>query len=313
MDPHPVKSMYDLGFISASEKRYKAFADHFSLLPPKQSGRYKLSEGGVDLSSSSVPSSNITRSSLSRRRERVSPSPSSEVETSPSQPSQPSPQVVDPSETHPNNVWCKIEVNVPFRHIERNQDTHWETSRGRVKSFRATGDCPLFSVRHELSIELTCAYGDGKNDAIEKLHFGVPLSFVRLPPRGGVPSVYSAPASPAAASTSSFTGSEDSTTSSSASSCSSRPSSLASNPSDASVFANTLPAYSQLYYPNGDRKIDYTIPLPLYTPSDATSTANCQSCATDPNATRCSTLSENPVAEKRLECNYSDAPPMYLN
>lgn len=36
-------------------------------------------------------------------------------------------------------------------------------------------------------------------------------------------------------------------------------------PNRSSPYAQNLPAYSQLFYSNGDRKIDYSIPLPLYT------------------------------------------------
>jgi len=36
-------------------------------------------------------------------------------------------------------------------------------------------------------------------------------------------------------------------------------------------YMQTLPAYSQLFHSNGERKLDYSIPLPLYEPSSAPS------------------------------------------
>lgn len=43
-----------------------------------------------------------------------------------------------------------------------------------------------------------------------------------------------------------------------------------------SPYVPNLPAYSQLFDSNGDRKIDYSVPLPLYTPQLPPSTSHLQ-------------------------------------
>ena len=106
--------------------------------------------------------------------------------------------------------------------------------------FRETGLSPLFNVRHEVRVTLFCTYdveGDPSNRLVARLRFTVPILFSHVSKRSPVP--------------------EPSPTLSprSGSSCS-----ISTTSSLSSYYAHTLPAYSQLFEPNGDRKIDYSLP-----------------------------------------------------
>lgn len=139
------------------------------------------------------------------------------------------------------NTWCRVDVSVPFERFERGQHKEWEESHGRVKMLRADEHGPLFYVHHELEVELTCTYDsekEGEAPAVERLLFAVPVKFVRRP------------RSPACK--------ESRHAMNDASSCASACGEL--------VLPAVLPAYSQLYHSNGERKIDESVPLPLYTP-----------------------------------------------
>ena len=105
---------------------------------------------------------------------------------------------------------------------------------------RETGLSPLFTVRHEVRITLFCTYdveGDPSNRVTARLRFIVPILFSHVSKRSPVPELTPTP-SPR-----------------SASSCS-----ISTTSSMSSYYAHTLPAYSQLFEPNGDRKIDYSLP-----------------------------------------------------
>lgn len=127
--------------------------------------------------------------------------------------------------------WYILDVDIPIA-IEP-YEVDWAGPCVR----RMTESSPLFSVRHTLSVSIQCAY-----DLLEKepdcrrLHFSLPLQQVcLLPPR---------------------------------------PPSAGCHVSDASSgetrletsFAQSLPPYSQLFHRNGERKIDFSTPLPLYRP-----------------------------------------------
>ncbi|TFK54707.1 hypothetical protein OE88DRAFT_1653168 [Heliocybe sulcata] len=138
------------------------------------------------------------------------------------------------------------------------------------KKLRQTEESPLFGVRHKLHIALAYTYDldEEDADAVEedalvagdaaepkraeaRVRFSIPLDFVCLDTRasrGCTP-----PLSPVS------TASPVSSTSSLAMGMSSP------------LYASVLPPYSQLYDSNGERKIDYSIPLPLYTPSSHSS------------------------------------------
>lgn len=124
----------------------------------------------------------------------------------------------------------------------------------KTRARRASARSPLFSVRHEAHFSLMCTYdvpGAASAQVAERLHFTLPLEFVHVTPAEpsglcGPPSLLPSPVS-------------------------SRPPS----PTPAAVampkslpYAHSLPAYSQLFDSNGDRKIDYSVPLPLYTPCE---------------------------------------------
>lgn len=113
-----------------------------------------------------------------------------------------------------------------------------------------SGCCsPLFLVNHRFYVNLTCSYdlmeGPKPETVTEVLRFHVPLRLVVTPPD---------------ALESTRTPSPESVRS------------VLSGGSDEALLSpttpltSTLPAYSQLFHANGDRKIDYSIPLPLYTP-----------------------------------------------
>ena len=118
---------------------------------------------------------------------------------------------------------------------------------------------PLYSVCHHASISLMCAYDLPSGEiAYEQLKFTVPITFVNFAPNTWTPGL-----------THSLTTADTTSTTS--------PSSLLHSPGFSSTMSPdpipVLPAYSQLYDSNGDRKIDYSTPLPLYSPRSS-STSN---------------------------------------
>ena len=172
---------------------------------------------------------------------------------------------------HPTR-WFTMEVDVPFsRSLSRRQDETLEwTGTPRL---RATSQGPLFSVRHSIRATVTLAYDGANSDddatattvpmATSTLSFTLPLNFVRLrsapppppPPSNCVGAAYPQPSSPP---------SPDGHLSSFPDSSSVLPVAM---PPTHPYHIPQLPAYSQLFYPNGDAKHDDSIPLPLYTPS----------------------------------------------
>ena len=113
--------------------------------------------------------------------------------------------------------------------------------------FRETGLSPLFTVRHEVRVTLFCTYdvgGDPLNRVTAKLRFAVPILFSHVSKRP--PAAELGPTPPPRSN----------------SSCSNPPTTTTttSSLSMPSYYAHTLPAYSQLFEPNGDRKIDYSLP-----------------------------------------------------
>ena len=108
--------------------------------------------------------------------------------------------------------------------------------------FRETGLSPQFTVRHEVNVTLFCTYdvkGDPSDRVAARLKFTIPILFGRISKR---PTPELGPTPPR-----------------SNSSCSNE-STITTTSSTSSYYAHTLPAYSQLFEPNGDRKIDYSLP-----------------------------------------------------
>lgn len=156
------------------------------------------------------------------------------------------------------NSWFSLQTTVPFA-LDRPakvEDENWK----RRRVLRPSGSSPFLVVSHSMFVTLTCTYdlseGDQPERATERVRFHLPVRFSRALPDDRLDS---RPPSPTLIGHSYST---DEFPSASAS--------ILDLPCRSSPYANTLPAYSQLFDSNGDRKIDYSIPLPLYTahPSD---------------------------------------------
>lgn len=156
-------------------------------------------------------------------------------------------------------TWYAMEPTIPFAHQAKSdgEQRDWAGER----AMRASGTSPLFAVRHQVHLSMMCSYdvdGDRAKRVTAKLQFVIPIQFVRtrsevvgLRPMLAISPVHSRSSS-----------SEGSSASTAAESPPVSP--LAPN-----YYANTLPAYSQLFESNGDRKIDYS--LPVYTPHSPSS------------------------------------------
>ncbi|KAI5124296.1 hypothetical protein M0805_008904 [Coniferiporia weirii] len=154
------------------------------------------------------------------------------------------------------HAWCRVEVNVPFEHFLPGGDVEWEDRHGRIKVLRVSEESPLFRVYHELDVELTCtcdAEEEGDSPQMERLVFSIPVKFARFPPvlsaRVSTPlptSLRTSPRSPSEPERSVHV------------------SAVSGMNACQTPFA--LPPYSQLFYSNGDRRIDDSVPLPVYTP-----------------------------------------------
>ncbi|KDR73572.1 hypothetical protein GALMADRAFT_72170 [Galerina marginata CBS 339.88] len=129
-------------------------------------------------------------------------------------------------------TWYTMDTTIPFVHRDTSRSDEFDSTVdwAGMKDLRATAHSPLYSVLHEVAVSLTCTYDlEGGKVATERLSFRVPLTFGNVAPK---PSV---------------------------------------DPSRSLGGVNTpapmnLPAYSELYDSSGERKIDYSTPLPLYTP-----------------------------------------------
>ncbi|KAG6865936.1 hypothetical protein C0991_010437 [Blastosporella zonata] len=163
------------------------------------------------------------------------------------------------ADTPPEQLtWYTLDTSIPFVHQAPDDRTvQW----GGSPIIRPSVISPLVNVLHETAIEITCAYSlpDTEEVVTERLAFVLPLCFNFFAPD---PRAHR--------------------------SITPQPVHSAHTPSDSPVpslpptkpYMSSLPAYSQLFDHNGDRKIDYTVPLPLYTPQ--------ASPETSPNASSCS-------------------------
>lgn len=146
------------------------------------------------------------------------------------------------NDTPESTTWYTLETTVPF--LQRNVNSKSDEFPGSC-ILRPTASSPLISIQHEVSIQLLCQYTHPDSGVVakEKLSFSVPIKFAHF---ASDPQQYQGfaplPENPEM------------------SACG--PSLPVPEP-----YAHNLPAYSQLFDRNGDRKIDYSIPLPLYTPS----------------------------------------------
>ncbi|EMD37942.1 hypothetical protein CERSUDRAFT_113084 [Gelatoporia subvermispora B] len=226
---HPLRNLYEIGLADCIPPD-RVGMRAFSLLPAGTSGRYELAGDGYVFAHDADPARGPT--------------------------------------------WYMMQTHVPFARVGAGEDTDKDKAGAQVLDddgracprMRETVHGPLCSIAHRLHVALTCTYdleeggqgsGEGEDSgprrAVERLAFSVPITFGRTAPTWGA----APPPSPAPSS-------------SSASSCDS----LDTLPSPASPASPgfkppspyTLPAYSQLFDAYGERKIDYSVPLPLYTP-----------------------------------------------
>lgn len=143
---------------------------------------------------------------------------------------------------HPTQ-WLKMTAHIPFAHTF--SDCKDGISMG-IPHLRATSQGPLSNVKHSMRLSVTLSYdgADRNSPATSSISISLPLDFVRL-------------RSPARTNTHSL------------------PSQLPLEHlslSDSPALPVTvppampeLPAYSQLFHPNGDVRRDDGVPLPLYT------------------------------------------------
>ena len=140
-------------------------------------------------------------------------------------------------------------VHVPFAHM-------FSEYKDRVPGMgvprlRATSQGPFFSVKHLMRFNVTFSYdgADGKSPATSSLAYSLPLDFVRLRSAART-NTHSLPSQLPLERLS----------------LSDSPAAPVIVPPTNSYNVPELPAYSQLFHPNGDVKRDDCVPLPLYTP-----------------------------------------------
>ncbi|KAH0830669.1 hypothetical protein J3R83DRAFT_2124 [Lanmaoa asiatica] len=137
----------------------------------------------------------------------------------------------------PEDSWYTLETNIPIFTEPYVRD--WAGSRKR----RITEGSPLFSVEHYMHVVICCEYNfaDSEETISERLHFSLPMRHVNVP-EVTIP-----------------------------------PRNVMENQcEDARKILpcmQTPPAYSQLFHSNGERKLDYSIPLPLYEPPSPSSSS----------------------------------------
>lgn len=148
----------------------------------------------------------------------------------------------EPEGGHPQPSWYAVDPTIHISSkgcLSRNKPERLRDWAGDCV-FRETILSPQYTVRHEVRVTLFCTYdvgGDPSNRVATKLKFSVPILFSHVNKRPD-----SCSALPARSN----------------SYCSSI--TTASSTSTPPYYAHTLPAYSQLFESNGDRKIDYSLP-----------------------------------------------------
>lgn len=162
-------------------------------------------------------------------------------------------------------TWYTMDMTLPFvQHstgrwgkYDSLEAEHEALEWAGPKELRPTSTSPLYSVTHEVSISLTCTYDlKGKDGPVarERLSFKVPLTFGKVAPRlvwasvlvdtsENAPTLIAAPGPPGAA---------------------------------------NLPAYTELYDADGERRVDYSTPLPLYTPRSSAASLSTTSVESQP-------------------------------
>ena len=131
--------------------------------------------------------------------------------------------------------WYILETKIPIFTEPYLRD--WAGSRKR----RITESSPLFSVEHYMHVVIRCEYDLADETTLERLQFSLPMRHVnvpelRIPLRNAMGN-------------------------------------QCEDIGNFLPYTQTLPAYSQLFHSNGERKLDYSIPLPLYEPASASSSS----------------------------------------
>ncbi|KAG8217615.1 hypothetical protein J3R82DRAFT_5767 [Butyriboletus roseoflavus] len=134
----------------------------------------------------------------------------------------------------PEDDWYTLETKIPI-----STEPHMCDWAGMQKR-RITESSPLFSVAHYMHVVICCEYNpaDSGETILERLQFSLPVKHVNVP-EVTIPS---------------------------------RTATVENQSEDVQKnlpCTQTLPAYSQLFHSNGERKVDYSIPLPLYEPPSA--------------------------------------------
>ena len=138
--------------------------------------------------------------------------------------------------------WFTLESKLSF--IKKAAiDDDWDTTT----ALRPSASTPLFVVHHELTVNITCSYTfpDTGEVSVEELVFTVMPSFGHTAPPPPLPILPSSTSSDGEA----------------------RNNSVLLPAVEA--YSPVLPIYSQLYDTDGNIKIDYSVPLPLYTPENS--------------------------------------------
>ncbi|KAG2158509.1 uncharacterized protein EDB93DRAFT_674603 [Suillus bovinus] len=139
----------------------------------------------------------------------------------------------------PSENWYVLEANIPLA-----PDPHQLDWAG-IRSRRISENTPLFSVCHAMHIALRCVYKQPDGEVVsERLHFSLPMQHVRV----AVPLIIPSPTDRTTVDTTEL--------------------------QKSALYSQSLPAYSQLFHSNGERKIDYSTPLPLYEPPSSASSSS---------------------------------------
>lgn len=169
------------------------------------------------------------------------------------------------------NAWYAMHVTLPFvnEHEQYGPRKSRREEWAGVPKLRLTESSPLLGVKHTLQISIVVKYMEGEEELTEKLAFALPLKFVQLrSSASSSPSFMESHIADDGVVVMSH-GHSDSTDSLDVESISETAPLMP--PSRSYIAAPSLPSYKELYYANGERRIDETTPLPVYTktPSEA--------------------------------------------
>lgn len=171
-------------------------------------------------------------------------------------------------------TWYTIDAVVPFVQCSLAEVDEESLEWAGPPNIRPSLSSPLYGVNHDISISLTCGFDHPSGEIVyEQLKFNVPITFVNVAPHLPPIRTWTPPPAHSPSST-------DAVASPTSSSFFHPPGSVSLDPTP------VLPVYSQLYDFNGERKIDYSMPLPVYSPRSSTETSVnvCSSTSTSPSS-----------------------------